>query len=57
MAKTRNLKVYYQYGYKDQKIPTIHLHGKWLTKDCGFDLDDKVVLVCEPGKLTITKEK
>lgn len=57
MAKTRNLKVYYQYGYKDQKIPTIHLHGKWLTRDCGFALDDKVIVVCEPDKLTITKEK
>lgn len=56
MAKksVRNMKVCGQSGYQYKATPAIMLKGQWL-KDWGFEIDDPVVVMCEDGKLIITK--
>lgn len=52
----RELKVYEQSGYRYKPTPTIMLKGQWL-QELGFMADTQVVVKCEDGKLTITKEE
>ena len=50
----RQLKVYETIGYINQPTPTIILKGKWL-KEFGFAVEDSYNVVCENGKLTLTR--
>ena len=50
----RQLKVYETSGYRYQPTPTIILKGKWL-KEFGFAVGDSYNVVCENGKLTLTR--
>lgn len=43
------------YGYRYTNTPAIVLKGQWL-KEFGFDKGEKIVVHCEDGKLTISKE-
>lgn len=51
----RRLTVIEQSGYKYKPTPAIRIQGAWLT-ELGFEMGDKVVVKCEDGRLTITKE-
>ena len=67
MVNSRRLKVYettYQpresdvfrsCKKKNVSIPQIRLQGKWL-QEYGFEAGCRVHILCERGKLTITKE-
>ncbi len=48
----RELKVCRSSGYKYKPTPTIILKGQWL-QQFGFEIDDKLKILCEDGKLTI----
>ena len=50
----RRMKVYYQYGYKDEPVPTIRLKGNWL-RDFGFEPGDVIDVECGEGFLVILK--
>lgn len=57
----RNLKVYEQtsynfYGHRYTSTPTIVLKGQWL-RELGFEKGEKIVVHCEDGKLTISKDE
>lgn len=52
--KDRNLKISYAYDSHDKKIPYLKLSGKWL-RECGFEIDDQVQIICDKGKLMIKK--
>lgn len=52
----RHVKVYETSGYKYKSTPTIILKGEWLRR-IGFDINEKVEVVCEDGKLAITKNR
>jgi len=51
----RNLKVYEQSGYQYKSTPTIILKGNWL-EQCGFDIGTAIIVKCEDGRLTITRD-
>ncbi len=56
IKKDRNLKVY---GYESRSYsepPEIRLKGKWL-KELGFTVKTPISVVCEEGKLVITKRE
>ncbi len=50
------MKVYAQSGYHYKSTPTITLKGRWL-EEWGFTIDTPIIVQCEEGKLTITKQK
>lgn len=52
--KTRTLRVYGTSGYRYKETPTIMLKGQWL-KEFGFEAGQYFEVLCEDGKLTITK--
>ncbi|MGI6737678.1 MAG: SymE family type I addiction module toxin [Anaerovoracaceae bacterium] len=55
MKKERNMKVYgYESKYYDYPAE-IRLKGKWL-KELGFTVNTPITVVCEEGKLTITRK-
>ena len=56
MAKeTRNIKVYSKFVRRDKSYrPQIRLEGLWLTES-GFDIGDHISVVCENGRLTISR--
>ena len=56
MAKeTRNIKVYGKFVSRDKSYrPQIRLEGFWLSES-GFDVGDRVFVVCEDGRLTINR--
>ena len=51
---TRKLKVYGQSSGSNNYVPTIMLKGKWV-EDCGFNIGDGFNVLCEEGRLTITR--
>lgn len=50
----RNLKVYEASGRNYKSIPQIRLQGDWL-KDFDFDIGTPITVVCQGGKLVITR--
>ena len=52
--KTRKLRVYGTSGHNYKETPTIMLKGQWL-KEFGFETGQFYEVLCEDGKLTITK--
>ena len=50
---TRNLKVY-KCGGAFASIPQIKFQGNWL-EQAGFNPGDGICIVCEDGKLTISR--
>lgn len=52
--KIRTMKVYEQSGYHYKSTPTIMLKGQWL-KELGFEYGTQISVMCEGGKLTITR--
>ncbi len=53
--KYRELKVVEQAGYHYKPTPTIILKGQWL-KDFGFEIGEKVAIMCEHNQLVISKK-
>ena len=51
---TRQLKVYGQSSGRNDYVPTIMLKGKWV-ENCGFEIGDNFNVLCEDGRLTITR--
>lgn len=51
----RKLTVYAGSGKNYTGIPQIILQGQWLGKT-GFSIGDKIIVDCQPDKITITKE-
>lgn len=51
----RNLTVYAGSGKNYTDIPQIILQGQWLGKT-GFNIGDRIIVDCQPDKITITKE-
>ncbi len=52
--KVRTMKVYEQSGYHYKSTPTIMLKGQWL-RELGFEYGTQICVMCEGGKLTITR--
>ncbi len=50
----RPMKVYETSGYQYKPTPTIILKGQWL-EQFGFGAGEKISVLCEEGKLTVTK--
>lgn len=52
----RKLTVCYGRGNYRQAPPQIVLQGKWL-EQAGFSAGDKIIVGCQHGQLTITKDE
>lgn len=51
---SRPMKVHETSGYHYKPTPTIIMKGQWL-EQFGFSAGEKIEVLCEDGKLTITK--
>ncbi len=54
MPKDRTLKVGDCPWRTDGKYPGLRIGGKWL-RECGFDFDDYVRVVCDKGNLKVVR--
>lgn len=52
----RELKVSSFSGYGYKTAPMLRLQGLWL-EQCGFNIEDPILVKCEDGKLTITLDE
>lgn len=52
----RELTVCEACGYNYSRVPGIRIQGKWLA-ELGFEPGDAVLIQCEDGKITITKDE